>query len=72
MAVPEALRIYESVRREHTARVQRLARVNGARYDSAAEDLAERDRRMAEQRQERAWIWASDPEAEVAVVLDRR
>ena len=63
--------MYESVRREHTARVQRLARVNGARYDSAVEDLQERDARLAAQRQERAWIWAADPEAEVMAALNR-
>ena len=60
----KALLIYEALRRERTARVQRSARVNGARYDSAGTDLNSRDRQLAAQSQERAWIWNYDAGAE--------
>ena len=63
-SAPRALLIYETARREHTARVQRLSRLNGARYDSATGDLAARDRQLAAQPQERAAIWRYDAEAE--------
>jgi salicylate hydroxylase len=39
----EALRVYESLRRERVAQVQRGARENGLRYDSAYGDLGLRD-----------------------------
>jgi len=60
----KALLIYEALRRERTARVQRSARVNGARYDSAGTDLNSRDRQLAAQSQERSWIWNYDAGAE--------
>jgi salicylate hydroxylase len=66
---PRALLTYESVRRKHTGKVQRGARVNGARYDATASDLSSRDRQLATQPQERAWIWDHDPEAEVTAAL---
>jgi salicylate hydroxylase len=62
-SVPRALQIYESLRRERCGRVQHRARVNGARYDASG-DLAARDRQLAVERQERAWIWNYDAEAE--------
>jgi salicylate hydroxylase len=71
-SVPRALEVYQSVRREHTARVQGSARANGARYDSASPDLATRDRQLADQALERAWIWDSDPEAEVTTAWAAR
>jgi salicylate hydroxylase len=52
-SVRRALLIYESLRRERTARVQRSARVNGARYDASGSDLGARDRQLAAQPQER-------------------
>ncbi|HEY3058477.1 MAG TPA: FAD-dependent monooxygenase [Chloroflexota bacterium] len=61
---PQALRAYESLRRERTARVQRSARVNGVRYDAASADVAARDRQLANQAEERAWIWNYDAHAE--------
>jgi salicylate hydroxylase len=42
-AVPAALQAYESLRRERVAQVQRGARENGLRYDSAYSDLGIRD-----------------------------
>jgi len=68
-SAPRALQIYETVRRERTARVQRSARVSGARYDSATGDLADRDRQLSNQADERAWIWDADAEAEAAAAL---
>ena len=44
--------------------MQRSSRFNGARYEAAKGDLAERDRKLAAQRQDRAWIWNYDAEAE--------
>jgi len=40
---PQALHAYERLRRERVAQVQRGARENGLRYDSAASDLGVRD-----------------------------
>ncbi|MGH2588545.1 MAG: FAD-dependent monooxygenase, partial [Dehalococcoidia bacterium] len=67
--VPEALLVYESVRRERTARVQRFARVNGARYDAGGGDLSTRNSQLAGQSRERAWIWDYDAEAEAAAAM---
>ncbi len=53
-SAPRALLIYESLRRERTARVQRLSRLNGARYEASRGDLGVRDRQLAAQPQERA------------------
>ena len=61
-----ALLIYESLRRERTAGVQRMSRLNGARYDAATGDLKARDRQLNAQAQERAWIWDYDAEAEAS------
>ncbi len=63
-SAPRALLVYESLRRERTAGVQRISRVNGARYDAASSDLSARDRALTAQPQERAWIWNYDAEAE--------
>jgi salicylate hydroxylase len=65
-SVPRALQIYEQLRREHTAGVQHKSRVNGARYDASSSDLTARDRALAAQPQERAWIWNYDAEAEAS------
>jgi len=69
---PAALQVYESVRRERTARVQRSARVNGARYDAESGDLGVRDRQLADQARDRAWIWECDAEADAAAALATR
>ena len=65
-SAPRALRIYEAVRRERTARVQRSARVNGQRYDAGRGELGDRDQHLAAQAQERAWIWNYDAGFEAA------
>ena len=68
-SAPRALQIYESLRRERCARVQRSSRVNGARYDATGDDLTARDRQLSTQPQERAWIWNYDAEAEAMRAL---
>ena len=65
-SAPRALLIYERLRREHTAGVQRMSRLNGARYEASSGDLGARDRQLAAQPQERAWIWNYDAEAEAS------
>jgi salicylate hydroxylase len=70
-SAPHALKRYEQLRREHTARVQSYARRNGARYDSATVDLAERDRDLANQAKERAWIWSHDARSTAASERER-
>ena len=65
-SAPRALQIYERLRREHTAGVQRKSRLNGARYEASSGDLGARDRQLAAQHQERAWIWNYDAEAEAS------
>jgi salicylate hydroxylase len=69
---PQALQVYAAVRRQHTARVQSIARTNGARYDSVTTDLGGRDRQLAHQAQERAWIWDCDAEVEAAAAMAAR
>ena len=58
--------------RERTAQVQRSARVNGARYDGASPDLGVRDRELASQARDRAWIWDCDAEADAEAALATR
>jgi salicylate hydroxylase len=70
-SVPEALRVYESVRRERTASVQQMARQNGARYE-ASRDLDTRDRQLSNQSADRAWIWSYDAEAAAEAALAAR
>ncbi len=65
-SAPRALLIYERLRREHTAGVQHKSRLNGARYEASSGDLGARDRQLAAQHQERAWIWNYDAEAEAS------
>jgi salicylate hydroxylase len=65
----QALLIYGSLRRERTARVQRSARVNGARFDASGNDLDARDQQLAAQLQERAWVWNYDAEMEASTAV---
>jgi salicylate hydroxylase len=67
-SAPRALQMYELLRRERCARVQRSSRVNGARYDASGSDLAWRDKALAAQPQERAWVWNYDAEREALAV----
>lgn len=63
-SAPRALQIYEQLRRERTAGVQQRSRLNGARYYASGSEVSARDRALAGQVQERAWIWSYDAEAE--------
>jgi salicylate hydroxylase len=69
-SVPEALRAYERLRRERVADVQRGARQNGLRVDSAYTDLAVRDAELAAHAEFRKHLYAYDvvPEAKKAMV----
>jgi salicylate hydroxylase len=62
-SAPRALQVYESLRHERCARIQRNARVNGARYHAADTNPDERNRQLAAMAQERAWIWNHDAAA---------
>ena len=65
---PAGLLAYETIRRERVAQVQRGARANGLRYDSAYADLSVRDAEMAAHVTFRKWLYDHDvlPEAEAA------
>jgi salicylate hydroxylase len=65
-SAPRALRIYEQLRRERTAGVQRMSRFNGALYEAASGNLSARDGQLAAQPQQRAWIWNYDVATEAA------
>ncbi len=65
-SAPRALLLYEQLRRERTAGVQRMSRVSGARYDASSGDLHARDRQLDAQRRERAWVWNYDADAAAA------
>jgi salicylate hydroxylase len=67
-SAPRSLQAYETLRRERCARVQHSSRVNGARYDAEG-NLVDRDRMLATQVQERAWIWDYDAEFEALRAL---
>lgn len=67
---PEALLAYEKLRRERVARVQRGARENGLRYDSAYADLSVRDAEIAAHAAFRRHLYDHDvvPEAQAAAL----
>ena len=64
VTAPQALLIYERLRRERTADVQRMSRFNGALYEAERGDLRARDAQLAVVPQTRSWIWSYDAEAE--------
>jgi salicylate hydroxylase len=65
---PAALLVYERLRRERVAQVQRGARENGMRYDSAYSDLGVRDAEIAAHAAFRLKLYDHDvvPEAQAA------
>jgi salicylate hydroxylase len=69
--VPAALGAYERLRRERVAQVQRGARENGMRYDSAYADLAVRDAEIAAHAAFRRKLYDHDvvPEAQAAAMV---
>ena len=68
--VPAALAAYERLRRERVAQVQRGARENGMRYDSAYADLGVRDAEIAAHAAFRKKLYDHDvvPEAQAAAM----
>src|SRR6516162_1891814 len=68
---PAALIAYERLRRERVAQVQRGARENGMRYDSAYADLAVRDAEIAAHAAFRKKLYDHDvvPEAQAAAMV---
>jgi salicylate hydroxylase len=67
--VPAALLAYERLRRQRVAAVQRGARENGMRYDSAYADLGVRDAEIAAHAAFRRRLYDHDvvPEAQAAL-----
>ena len=68
---PAALLAYEALRRERTAEVQRRSRRTGARLEAPDSEAAHRDRELAAQWSERAWIYDYDAEAAAAMSAAR-
>jgi len=68
--ISAALLAYERLRRERVALIQRGARENGLRYDSANPDLAVRDAQIAAHAEFRKRLYDYDvvPEAEAAAI----
>ena len=69
--VAEALRRYESFRRERTGIVQAEARRNGLRYDSRYPSLEQRDREIANAAVFRKWLYDYDVERAALAYLDK-
>ena len=71
---PAALLAYERLRRERVAQVQRGARENGLRYNSAYADLGIRDAEIAAHAAFRKRLYDHDvvPEAQAAAELMQR
>ena len=69
--LPAALLAYERLRRERVAQVQRGARENGMRYDSAYSDLGVRDAEIAAHAAFRRQLYDHDvvPDAQAAAAL---
>lgn len=69
---PRLLRAYESLRRERTARVQRLARARGTMKESASDDLSTGElARATDAVDHGAWLREYDVEAEALAVVSR-
>ena len=68
--VAEALRRYESFRRERTGIVQAEARRNGLRYDLRYPSLEQRDREIANAAVFRKWLYDYDVERAALAYLD--
>ncbi len=70
--IAPALAAYEQLRRDRTSAVQRGARDNGRRYDSAYDDLSERDREIRSARDFRLWLYDYDAEAAAEEIVAHR
>jgi salicylate hydroxylase len=64
---PDAVQVYERVRRQRTARVQRSSRTNGAMYEASSRDLSQRDHQLSNQARDRRWMWEYDAAAAAAI-----
>ena len=62
-SVAGAFMRYEQLRLERTSAVQRGARNNGRRYDSAYRDLGQRDGEIQDSRNFRLWLYDYDAHA---------
>ncbi len=73
-AVPASLLAYERLRRERVAEIQRGARQNGLRLDSAAADLSVRDAQLAAHAEFRKQLYSYDvvPDAQLAAAAVQR
>lgn len=69
---PDALGLYEGLRRERMTTVQTAARANGRRYDSDYADLDRRDSEIAETARLRAWLYDHDAEQAALDALANR
>jgi salicylate hydroxylase len=67
----DALRRYETFRRERTAIVQAEARKNGLRFDSKYESLEQRDREIASSAEFRKWLYDYDVENAAIAALSK-
>jgi salicylate hydroxylase len=67
----DALRRYETFRRERTAIVQAEARKNGLRFDSKYESLEQRDREIASSADFRKWLYDYDVEKAAIAALSK-
>jgi salicylate hydroxylase len=68
---PQALLAYDALRRERTARVQRGSRTSGARYEAPDRAQESRDRQLATQYHDRAWIYEYDVQLDAVVAASR-
>ncbi len=59
-SVPAALRVYEQLRRERVAEIQRGARLNGLRVDSEVADLKARDAQLVAHAEFRKQLYSYD------------
>jgi salicylate hydroxylase len=69
--VPDALRRYQSFRRERTDIIQAEARKNGLRYDSKYESLEQRDKEIASSAKLRRWLYDYDVEKAAIAFLSK-
>jgi salicylate hydroxylase len=71
-SAPQALADYERLRLSRVAEVQRGARANGQRYDSAYDDLDQRDAEISGSVTFRSWLYDHDIEAEAGKLVAAR
>lgn len=70
--IERALRHYESVRIDRTAKIQRASRTTGRRFDSELNDLDARDAELTASASFRSWIRSYDVEADAELLTFQR